>query len=161
MPAAGAQIGNTGRAVVSIEAEPVFDCGDLIGKVFDDSNRNGYQDEGEPGLPGVRLATVKGELITTDKNGRYNVPCAMIPDAAIGSNFILKLDTRTLPTGFRVTTDNPRTIRLTKGKAAKLDFGAAVTRIVRLDLKERSFCHGRNKACASLGGWHRRVDRRT
>ena len=61
-----------------------------------------YQDarlalEPEKGLPGVRLATVNGELITTE--GRYSVPCAMIPDAAIGSNFILKLDTRTLPTG--------------------------------------------------------------
>jgi hypothetical protein len=141
-PATGAQIGNVGRATVSVEAEPVFDCSDLIGKVFDDANRNGYQDEGETGLPGVRLATVKGELITTDKNGRYNVPCAMIPDAVIGSNFILKLDTRTLPTGYRVTTDNPRTIRLTKGKAAKLNFGAAITRIVRLDLKSEAFLEG-------------------
>jgi uncharacterized repeat protein (TIGR01451 family) len=141
-PATGEQIGNVGRATVSVEAEPVFDCSDLIGKVFDDVNRNGYQDEGEPGLPGVRLATVKGELITTDKNGRYNVPCAMIPDAAIGSNFILKLDTRTLPTGYKVTTDNPRTIRLTKGKVTKLNFGAAITRVVRLDLKNEAFVKG-------------------
>jgi hypothetical protein len=147
-PATGAPIGNVGRATVSVEIEPVFDCSDLIGKVFDDRNRNGIQDaqtspyEPEEGLPGVRLATVKGELITTDKNGRYSVPCAMIPDAAIGSNFILKLDTRTLPTGYRVTTDNPRTIRLTKGKVAKLNFGAAITRIVRLDLKNEAFLKG-------------------
>jgi hypothetical protein len=130
---------------VSVEAEPVFDCSDIIGKVFDDRNRNGVQDaetspyEPEKGLPGVRLVTVNGELITTDKEGRYSVPCAMIPDAAIGSNFILKLDTRTLPTGYKVTTDNPRTIRLTKGKVAKLNFGAAITRIVRLDLKNDAF----------------------
>ena len=147
-PVTGAQIGNVGRVTVSIEAEPVFDCSDLIGKVFDDRNRNGIQDaqtspyEPERGLPGVRLVTVKGELITTDKNGRYNVPCAMIPDAAIGSNFILKLDTRTLPTGYRVTTDNPRTIRLTKGKVSKLNFGAAITRVVRLDLKHEAFVKG-------------------
>ena len=147
-PATGAPIGNVGRATVSVEIEPVFDCSDLIGKVFDDRNRNGIQDaqtspyEPEKGLPGVRLATVKGELITTDSNGRYSVPCAMIPDAAIGSNFILKLDTRTLPTGYRVTTDNPRTIRLTKGKVAKLNFGAAITRVVRLDLKNEAFVNG-------------------
>jgi hypothetical protein len=141
-PVTGTQIGNTGRATVTVEIEAVFDCGDLIGKVFDDLNRNGYQDQDEPGLPGVRLATVKGELITTDKNGRYNVPCAMIPDAAIGSNFILKLDTRTLPTGYVVTTDNPRTIRLTRGKVSKLNFGAAISRVVRLDLKDEAFKPG-------------------
>jgi uncharacterized repeat protein (TIGR01451 family) len=143
--ATGNQIGNTGRATVTIEAEPVFDCSDIIGKVFDDRNRNGIQDaatspyEPEKGLPGVRLVTVKGEIITTDKNGLYSVPCAMIPDSAIGSNFILKLDTRTLPTGYIVTTDNPRTIRLTKGKVSKLNFAAAITRVVRLDLKNEAF----------------------
>ncbi|MFC6491307.1 hypothetical protein ACFP9U_25420, partial [Nitratireductor sp. GCM10026969] len=47
-------------AEVEVVTEPVFDCGDLIGKVFDDLNRNGYQDAGEPGLPGVRVTTVKG-----------------------------------------------------------------------------------------------------
>jgi hypothetical protein len=147
-PVTGAPIGNVGRATVSVEAEPVFDCSDIIGKVFDDRNRNGIQDaqtspyEPERGLPGVRLVTVNGELITTDKEGRYSVPCAMIPDAAIGSNFILKLDTRTLPTGYRVTTDNPRTIRLTKGKVAKLNFGAAITRVVRLDLQSEAFVKG-------------------
>jgi uncharacterized repeat protein (TIGR01451 family) len=147
-PVTGNQIGNTGRATVTIETEPVFDCSDIIGKVFDDRNRNGIQDaatspyEPEKGLPGVRLVTVKGEIITTDKNGLYSVPCAMIPDAAIGSNFILKLDTRTLPTGYVVTTDNPRTIRLTKGKVSKLNFGASVTRVVRLDLKDEAFAPG-------------------
>ncbi len=87
----------------------------------------------------MRLVTVNGELITTDKEGRYSVPCAMIPDGAIGSNFILKLDTRTLPTGYVVTTDNPRTIRLTKGKVSKLNFGASILRVVRLDLKDEAF----------------------
>ena len=101
-PATGDALGTTGRASVRIEMEHVFDCGDVIGKVFDDRNRNGYQDEGEPGLPGVRVATVKGVLITTDKHGRFNVPCAELPDADIGSNFLLKLDTRTLPTGYRL-----------------------------------------------------------
>ena len=77
-------------------AEAVFDCGDIIGKVFDDRNRNGYQDEGEPGLPGVRIATVRGLLVTTDPYGRFSVGCADIPDADIGTNFIMKLDARTL-----------------------------------------------------------------
>jgi hypothetical protein len=132
-------ISNVATAAVEFEVEPVFDCGDVIGKVFDDKNRNGYQDEGEPGLPGVRLASVRGELTTTDAYGRYHVTCAQIPDADIGSNFLLKLDARTLPSGYRITTENPRVVRLTRGKVTKLNFGASVSRVVRLDLAGGAF----------------------
>ena len=38
--------------------------------------------------------------------------------AVSGSNFILKLDTRTLPTGYRMTTVNPETVRLTRAHLA-------------------------------------------
>ena len=133
---------DTARAKVEILDEAVFDCSDIIGKVFDDKNRNGYQDEGEPGLPGVRLATVKGLLVTTDPNGRFSVACADIPDGDIGTNFIMKLDPRTLPTGYRVTTENPRKVRLTRGKVVKLNFGAAITRLVTLDLNAKVFEQG-------------------
>ena len=44
-PATNLVVG-TARATVTILAEHVFDCGDIIGKVFDDKNRNGTQDEG-------------------------------------------------------------------------------------------------------------------
>ncbi|PWK73960.1 SdrD B-like domain-containing protein [Aminobacter sp. AP02] len=127
------------RASVEILAEPVFDCGEIIGKVFDDKNRDGYQDKGEPGLPSVRLATVNGVLVTTDAHGRFHVACADLPDQRIGSNFIMKLDTRTLPTGYRLTTENPRVVRLTAGKMTKLNFGAAIGRVVRLDLTDDAF----------------------
>jgi uncharacterized repeat protein (TIGR01451 family) len=126
-------------AIIEILVEHVFDYGDIIGKVFDDLNGNGYQDEGEPGLPGVRIATAKGWLVTTDKYGRFHVPCAALPDQRIGSNFIMKLDERTLPTGYRLTTENPRVVRLTAGKMTKLNFGASIGRVVRLDLKDEAF----------------------
>ncbi len=138
-PSTGNRISNVGIAIVRREIEHVFDCGEIIGKVFDDTNNNGYQDEGEPGLAGVRVATVKGELITTDKHGRFHVPCASIPDADIGSNFILKLDERTLPSGYRVTTENPRVVRLTRGKLTKLNFGASISRVVRIDVNSAAF----------------------
>jgi hypothetical protein len=98
--------------------------------------------EGEPGLPGVRIATVKGWLVTTDRQGRFHVPCAALPDQRIGSNFIMKLDTRTLPSGYRLTTENPRVVRLTPGKMTKLNFGASIGRVVRLDLTEEAFERG-------------------
>ncbi len=127
----------TGRSLPA----PAFDCGDVLGKVFDDRNRDGYQNQGEPGLPAVRLAGVDGTIITTDQFGRYHVPCAMLP-LDRGSNFILKLDTRSLPAGYRVTTENPRVVRLTPGKMTELNFGASITRVVRMDLSERAFVAG-------------------
>jgi hypothetical protein len=132
----------TARARVRILEEAVFDCSDIIGKVFDDQNRDGYQDEGEPGLPGVRMATVNGLLVTSDEYGRYNIACADIPDQDRGSNFVLKLDTRTLPAGYHVTSENPRRVRLTPGKIVKLNFGAAGFRQVRLDLNGKVFEEG-------------------
>jgi hypothetical protein len=146
----------TAKATVTVEAEHVFDCGDVIGRVFDDKNRNGYQDDGESGLPGVRIATVNGLLVTTDKFGRFHVPCADIPDQDIGSNFLMKLDTRTLPTGYRVTTENPRDVRLTRGKVTKLNFGAAITRVVRLDLKDAAFASNDTKLKPE---WAKGIDR--
>jgi hypothetical protein len=136
---ADARVSNVASATVRVVPDPTFECSDLIGKVFDDRNRNGYPDEGEPGLPGVRVASAKGWLVTTDAQGRYHIACAQVPDELKGSNFILKLDERTLPSGYRVTTENPRVVRLTQGKLAKLNFGAAIHRVVRLDVDGRAF----------------------
>lgn len=154
-PANGTTVA-TAKARVTILAEAVFDCGDIIGKVFDDQNRNGYQDEGEPGLPAVRVATVKGLLVTSDANGRFNIPCADLPDADIGSNFILKLDTRTLPTGYHLTTENPRRVRLTAGKVVKLNFGASISRLVKLELNGKVFETG---TATLLPKWEAGLDR--
>ncbi|MEN0000709.1 MAG: SdrD B-like domain-containing protein, partial [Pseudomonadota bacterium] len=135
----GNSITNQARATVSVRAEPVFDCGEIIGKVFDDRNADGWQDEGEEGLGGIRLSTANGTLITTDEFGRYSVPCAALPDSDIGSNFIVKLDDRTLPTGYGVTTENPRVVRLTPGKLAKLNFGATRGSVVEFTVTGEAF----------------------
>ena len=130
------------QATVEVIPEAVFDCSDIIGRVFDDLNANGYMDDGEPGLAGVRLATLNGQLITTDAQGRYHVPCAAIPDAAIGGNYLLKLDTRTLPEGYKLTTENPRDVRVTRGKVTLLNFGAAIRHDVKVDLTAKAFVAG-------------------
>jgi uncharacterized repeat protein (TIGR01451 family) len=129
----------TAQATVTVIEEAVFDCSDVIGRVFDDKNANGYKDDGESGLPGVRVVTLNGLLITTDAEGRFHVPCAAIPDSAIGSNFLMKLDVRTLPTGYKLTTENPRDVRVTRGKVVKLNFGATVNHEVRLDVTGKAF----------------------
>jgi uncharacterized repeat protein (TIGR01451 family) len=126
-------------ATVRVVPDPTFDCSDVIGKVFDDKNLNGYQDAGEAGIAGARLATARGLVITTDAHGRFHVTCAAVPSELRGSNFILKLDERSLPSGFRLTTENPRVQRLTRGKAISFNFGATVHRVVTLDLADGVF----------------------
>jgi hypothetical protein len=78
-------------------------------------------------------------LVTTDADGRFHVTCADIPQSDRGANFIMKLDERTLPSGYRLTTENPRDVRVTRGKMVKLNFGATVHRVVRLELDARAF----------------------
>ncbi len=130
-------------ATVRVVPDPTFDCTDVIGKVFDDKNLNGYQDKGEKGLAGVQLATVRGLRVTTDAYGRFHITCAVVANETRGSNFILKLDDRSLPSGYRVTTENPRVERATRGKMLKFDFGAALHRVVKLDLANGVFEKGK------------------
>ena len=159
----GNEVSNIATAILVRRPEPVFDCGEVIGKVFNDRNLNGYQDpldeidraqitdqtfntnkfeteeeQPEEGLPNVRVVTVDGTLITTDEFGRFSVPCAALP-ADIGSNFTLKLDTNSLPTGFMTTTQNPRVARLTPGTITKMNFGAALANVVEIDLLASAF----------------------
>lgn len=162
-PVTGEEL-SSNTATVERLPEAIFDCSDVIGKVFDDRNFNGYQDpppseragitdqnifdgkfaaptptpQGEPGLSNVRLVTATGTIITTDEFGRYSVPCAELA-GPIGTNFTLKIDTNSLPTGYRVTTENPRTMRLTAGIATEMNFGAAIGRVLDVDLTSDAF----------------------
>ena len=134
--------GNTSEeatATVRVVPDPTFDCSDVIGKVFNDENHNGYQDEGEKGIAGARVMTARGLEATADAHGRFHITCAIVPNQDRGSNFILKLDERSLPTGFRLTTENPRVQRATRGKMLKYNFGATIHRVVRLDMADGVF----------------------
>ncbi len=126
-------------ATVRVIPDPTLDCSDVIGKVFDDNNLNGYQDEGEKGLPGIRLATARGLIVTTDKQGRFHITCAVVPDPDRGSNYIIKLDDRSLPSGYRITTENPRVQRATRGKMLKFNFAAAIHKVVKMDMADAVF----------------------
>ncbi len=137
--ATGGTVSGEATATVRVIPDPDFDCTDVIGKVFDDRNLNGQQDPGEKGLSGVRVVTVRGLIATTDKHGRFHITCAAVPDEDRGSNFILKLDERSLPTGYRMTTENPRVQRVTRGKMIRFNFGATIHRVVRIDIADGVF----------------------
>ena len=119
----GTPIGNISEASVEVIADPDFEQTTIIGKVFDDQNANGLQDEGEYGIPGVRLATVTGLLIETDSEGRYHIAAVDVERFERGRNFYLKLDTATLPDSAEVVTENPRVMRITQGLLNQINFG--------------------------------------
>ncbi|PYT64851.1 MAG: hypothetical protein DMG42_33655 [Acidobacteria bacterium] len=132
-------------ARVRVVPDQTFDCTDVYGKVFNDVNRNGVQDGGEDGLPGVRVVTATGLEAMTDQYGRFHITCAITPNEDRGSNFVLKLDDRTLPSGFRMSTDQVQIKRATRGKALKFDFGASIHRVVAIDLSDAAFEPGKTE----------------
>jgi hypothetical protein len=129
-------------ATVRVTPDTTFDCTDVTGKVFNDVNRNGVQDVGEDGLSGVRVMTTRGLQAMTDEFGRYHFTCAITPNDSRGSNFGLKLDDRTLPSGFRMSTDQVQIKRATRGKAMKFDFGASIYNVIGIDLSDAVFVPG-------------------
>ena len=138
----GEVVGNTGTADVEVVADPLFDLTTIIGKVFHDRNGNGMQDEGEEGLAGVRIASLKGEWLITDAFGRYSLPGVNAGQNAWGRNFVLKVDKASLPLGTEFTTENPRVLRITGGLMNQMDFGVklpeAVPMIQKRSISERS-----------------------
>jgi hypothetical protein len=135
----GRPMSNEATARVRLVPDPALDCTDVIGKVFDDANRNGLQDDGEPGIAGARVATARGLLAVTDQYGRFHITCAVTPREGRGSNFVLKLDDRTLPTGFRSSTSALQVKRATRGKALEFNFGASISHVIGLDLADPVF----------------------
>ncbi len=135
----GSAMSGEATATVRLVPDPTFDCTDVTGKVFNDANRNGRQDDGEEGLSGVRVVTPTGLQATTDQYGRYHITCAIVPNESRGSNFVLKLDDRTLPSGFRMTTDQVQIQRATSGKALQVNFGASIHRVISIDLLDAAF----------------------
>ena len=135
----GAVMSEEAQATVRLVPDPTFDCTDVTGKVYDDGNRNGFQDGDEEGLAGVRVVSAQGLAATTDSYGRYHITCAITPNEARGSNFVLKLDDRTLPSGYRPSTRPVQVQRATRGKALKINFGASIHRVVGIDLADAAF----------------------
>ena len=135
----GNALSGEASATVRLVPDPTFDCTDVTGKVFDDHNRNGYQDGDEGGLSGVRVVTTRGLAATTDEYGRFHFTCAITPREGRGSNFVLKLDDRTLPSGYRASSQPVQVKRATRGKSLRFNFGASIHRVVGLDIAGAAF----------------------
>ncbi len=65
----------------------------IIGKVFADCRRDGVQDAGDPGIPGVRIFLEDGTYAVTDEEGKYSF-YGLTPRTRV-----VKIDNTTLPAG--------------------------------------------------------------
>jgi uncharacterized repeat protein (TIGR01451 family) len=74
----------------------------IVGRVFEDANRNGLFEDGERAMPGVRLYLNNGQSVMTDSAGQYNFPVV-----GEGSH-VIALDPVTLPGGYSLSDSNRR-----------------------------------------------------
>jgi uncharacterized repeat protein (TIGR01451 family) len=96
----------------------------VIGKVFADCSKNGVQDAGEPGIPGVRIYIEDGTYAVTDEEGKYSF-YGLEP-----RTHVAKLDNITLPAGATLAVlgnrnafdGGSRFVDLINGELHKADF---------------------------------------
>jgi hypothetical protein len=67
----------------------------------------------------------------------------------------MKLDDRTLPSGYRLSTRPVQVQRATRGKALRMNFGASIYRVVGLDIADAVFEPG---SVEMRHQWRSRVD---
>ncbi len=120
------QITDSNRIVVRISADPFFDLGTIIGKVYDDKNENGWQDPGEEGIAMVRLVTEEGMVITTDRDGKYHIP------GVKPGRHVVKIDPLTLPEGSEFVTEQAYYVKVTEGLLAKASFAVKLPESERI-----------------------------
>ncbi|MBI1871672.1 MAG: DUF11 domain-containing protein [Chlamydiae bacterium] len=116
----GWQLSNTSLSGPTVILEPIFDLGTMIGKVFNDQNKNGVQDHGEQGIPDVRLATEEGTVIYTDAHGKYHIP------GVKPGRHIIKIDRHSLPPGAECVTEEAYLVKITEGLLSKVNFAIAL-----------------------------------
>jgi uncharacterized repeat protein (TIGR01451 family) len=98
-------------------------CSTILGRVFEDRNFDGEQQEGEPGIPNAVVYLEDGNRITTDPNGLFSVKCAL-PGYHTGV-----LDPLSVP-GYRLAPNRrfiegnsaSRWVRLAPGSMTRMNF---------------------------------------
>ncbi len=111
------QLAASPPGIVRITADPEFSEALLVGRVFDDKNKNGRADDDEPGIGGVTIGLSAGLFVTTDANGNYHVP------ALPAESIVAKIDLTTLPHLAPLTTRERISLVLTPGQIFRADFG--------------------------------------
>lgn len=117
---------DTASAWVRIRRGPALPSKTLVGKVWVDENRNGRQDPGEEGLGGVDIWTTDGQVVRTDREGRFS-----LQDLEPG-RYTLRLDMTGLGDRYEVASrgGEVQEARLDGWTAGRADFRLVPRRVV-------------------------------
>ena len=113
-------VSNAASADIEIVEDTLFDLGTLIGKVFYDADRDGFQDSGEAGIAAAMVALDDGSYVLTDEFGRYHFP------AVKPGQRLLKINLNSLVGKATATNDKTRIVSVTPGLMAKANFGVII-----------------------------------
>jgi len=111
-------ISNQAAVDVSVTADPLFDLGTIIGKVFDDKNGDHWQDPDEPGIANAMVVLDEGTYAITDEHGRYHFP------AVTPGERLLKINLASLPVGSTLNNHEAQIISVSPGLLSKINFAA-------------------------------------
>ena len=106
-------------AELEITADPLFDLGTIIGRVFHDTDGNGWMDPGETGISGAMVALDNGVYALTDTHGRYHFP-AIEPGQRM-----VKINLPRISGNAQATTGATKVMTVTPGLLAKANFGVS------------------------------------
>jgi uncharacterized repeat protein (TIGR01451 family) len=113
---------------IRLSAGLLSNCGTIIGRVFEDRNFDGEQQDGEPGMPNAVVYLEDGNRITTDPNGLFNVKCAL-PGYHTGVLDPLSVPGYDIAPNHRFIEGNSasRWVRLAPGGMARMNFAVIPT----------------------------------
>ncbi len=115
-------LSNAGEAGVRVRVDEMFGLGTIIGRVFDDRNRDGRQSRDEAGVASARVALDDGTFATTDEHGLYHFSAVRPGDRGV------KIDLQSVPGVAQATTNEMQLVTVTPGLLAKANFGVATAR---------------------------------
>lgn len=106
-------------ATLEVSSDPMFDLGTIIGKVFQDLDQDGFQDNGESGIGGAMVALDNGVYALTDVHGRYHFP------AVEPGQRMVKLNVAAIAGNAKTTGRDKQVLSITPGLLAKANFGVS------------------------------------
>ncbi len=113
-------LSNVDEAVVHVGVDEFFSLGTIVGKIFEDRNRDGRQQREEAGMAGTRVVLDDGTSALTDSRGLYHFPAVRAGDR------LVKIDLASQAGLAAATTDEARIVSVTPGLLARANFGVVV-----------------------------------
>lgn len=115
-------LSNAGEAGVRVRVDEMFGLGTIVGRVFDDHDRDGRQGRDEGGVARAKVALDDGTYALTDDHGLYHIAGIRPGDR------VVKIDVASIPGVAHATTEQTRLVTVSPGLLAKANFGIEMVR---------------------------------